>query len=127
MATCLGSGRTHHSRDADPARLDQCLKAGCYINSVAVDVIGLSNHVPEINTDPKLDPLLRRDRSIALGHAALHLHGALDRIHDARELGQEAIAGVLDDPATVLGDLWLDQLGKVPFEPFVCPLLIGPH
>ena len=41
-----------------------------------------------------------------LGHPALNLHSAAHGIDNTRELCQEAVAGVLHDPAPVLGDLW---------------------
>jgi hypothetical protein len=43
-----------------------------------------------------------------------HLHGAPRRINNARKLGQNAIAGILDDPAPVFGDLRLDQFLEMP-------------
>ena len=50
------------------------------------------------------------DIGIALGHPALHLGGAAQRVDDAGELDQQAVAGGLDDAAAVLGDLRVDQL-----------------
>jgi hypothetical protein len=43
----------------------------------------------------------------------MHLHRAPHGIHHARELGQEAVAGVLYDAAAVFGDLRLDQVRQV--------------
>ena len=40
---------------------------------------------------------------------------------------QQAVAGVLDDPAPVLLDLRIDQLPEMRLEPFVRPLLIRAH
>ena len=54
-----------------------------------------------------------RAPGVALGHPPLHLHGAPDRVDHTRELGQEAVAGVLDDLAPVLRDLRLDQLPEM--------------
>jgi hypothetical protein len=58
---------------------------------------------------------------------ALHLDRTAHGIHDTRKLRQKAVAGVLDDPAVMLADLWLDQLSEVRLEPFVRALLIHPH
>src|SRR3712207_8171136 len=43
-------------------------------------------------------------RSVALGHHALEVHGPLDRVEDAVELDQPAIAHGLDDGAAELGE-----------------------
>jgi len=43
-------------------------------------------------------------------------------VHDTGKLRQQAITGVLYDPASVLLDLRIDQLAEMPFEPFVGPL-----
>jgi len=91
------------------------------------DVIALGNHVAQVNPDPELDPALRRGVRIPLGHPPLHLDGAAHCIHHAGELGQEAIAGALDDPAPVFGDLRLDQFPEVCSQARVRPLLIHAH
>ena len=84
-------------------------------------------------TSPRLIPTRNSIRfsggvpAFALGHPPLHLNGAPDGVNHARELGQEAVAGVLHDPAPVLSDLRINQLPEVRFEPLVGPLLIRPH
>jgi hypothetical protein len=87
----------------------------------------LDNHVAEVDPDPELDALLRRGARVAIGHPALYLDCAPDGVHHAPKLGQETVAGVLYDPAPVLGDLGVDQLTEMSFEPLVRPLLIRPH
>ena len=58
----------------------------------------LNDHVDEVDTDPELDPRLRRGGLIAFSHPPLHLHSAADGIHYTRKLRQETAAGVLYDP-----------------------------
>jgi hypothetical protein len=91
------------------------------------DVVLLGNYVAEIDADPELDPLLWRGGGVPIGHRPLNLHRAPHGIHHALELGKEPIAGVLYDPAPVLGDLRIDQVPEVRLEPLVGPLLICPH
>ena len=86
-----------------------------------------NDHIAEVDADAEEDALFRRGVGIALGHLALHLDGALDRIHDAHELSEEAVAGGLNDPATMLSDLRLDQLADMRLDPFVRAFLICSH
>jgi hypothetical protein len=117
----------HDPADADPAGLGERLQPGSDVHPLTEDVVLLGDHVPEVNPDPELDPLLRRDVRVPRGHSPLHLHGAPDGVNHAGELGQQAVAGVLHDPARVLGDLGIDQLTEMGLKPFVRPLLIRPH
>ena len=68
-----------------------------------------------------------RDAGVALGHRLLHLDRAAHRIDDAGKLHQHAIAGGLDDPAPVLGDLRIDQLAAERLEAFEGAFLVRPH
>jgi hypothetical protein len=54
-------------------------------------------------------------------HPALDLHGAAHGIHHTRKFRQEAVALVLYDPAPVLGDLRINQLPEMRFQPLVIP------
>src|SRR6516165_3277732 len=49
------------------------------------------------------------------------------RIDDAGKLHQHAVAGGLDDPATVLGDLRIEELAAQGFEAFERAFLVRPH
>jgi hypothetical protein len=113
--------------DADPTGLGQPFQPRRDIYSIPEDVVLLGDHVAEINADPELNPLMRRDLCILLGHPPLHLDRTPDGINRTLELGQKAVAGILDYPTPVLCDLGLDQLPEVRLEPFVRPLLIHPH
>ena len=71
-----------------------------------------------------IDEMLRRQ--IALAHSPLDGDGALDRIDDAAELGQQAVAHLLEDAAVMEGDFGFEQflaigleaLESAPFIPF---------
>src|SRR5690348_5290309 len=78
-------------------------------------------------SDAKLDPFLGRRGFVALGHSSLDLDGTTHRVNHALELRQEAVAGVLYDPAPVPGDFGVDQFPEVRGHPLMRPLLIGPH
>src|SRR5215472_12285769 len=87
----------------------------------------LRDHVTKVDADTELDPLLRRDLGVSLGHPPLHLDRTPHRVHHAGEFRQEAVAGVLYDPAPMLRDLRIDQLSEVSFELLVRALLIRAH
>ena len=87
--------------DANAAGLGQRLQARGDVDAVAVDVVALDDDVAEIDADAERDLRagggLRRDRP-------LHREGAFDRVDDAAELDQRAVADQLDDAAVVGGD-----------------------
>src|SRR6516164_5823465 len=83
--------------DAYTTRLGQGLQPRGDIDSVAEDVVLLNDHVAEVDANAELDPVLWRRTLVAVGHCPLHLDGAMHRVNHARELRQEAVAGVLHD------------------------------
>jgi hypothetical protein len=64
----------------------------------------------EIYADAQFDAIVHPDIRVALGHRLLHCDRAAHRIDDARKFDKHAVAGGLDDPAVVLGDLRIDEL-----------------
>ncbi len=95
--------------DADPARFGQALEAGRHVHAVAVDVLALDDDLAEIDADAEVDLAVVRDTGVARGHRLLNLDGRLDGLGDAVELGQESVAGGLDDAAAVFLDLRVDE------------------
>jgi hypothetical protein len=55
----------------------------------------------------------------------LHLGCAAQRVDDAGELHQQAVAGRFNDPAPVLSDLGVDQLAPKRLQPFEGPFSIA--
>jgi hypothetical protein len=80
-----------------------------------------------VDANPECDPPILGRLGLAPGHRLLHLDRAPDGTHHALELGQEPVAGVLYDPAAVLGDLRLDKVPEVSFQTLVRALLVGAH
>ena len=98
----------HDPANADPAGLGERFQARRDIHTVAEDVVLLSDHVAEIDADPQPDALVVRHFWFAVDHPTLNLHSAANGVYDTRKLRQEAIAGVLHNPAAVLFDLRID-------------------
>jgi hypothetical protein len=63
----------------------------------------------------KTDALLLGHLGLSVGHPALDLHRAAHSVQDTCKLCQEAVAGVLHNPAPVLGDLRINQLLEMRF------------
>ena len=101
-------------RDQDAARLGELLQAGGDVDAVAVDVLAIDDHVAEIDADAELEPVLRREGGVALAQGPLDVDGAGQRLDDAREVGQHAVARRADDAAVVLGDEPVDDLAAGP-------------
>jgi len=78
-----------------------------------------------VNSNTELDAMVGRQRGIALGHRRLHFGRASERVDDAAELDQQAVAGRLDDAALMIGDLRVDDFGAPPLEPAEGPFLVG--
>ena len=112
--------------DANASRLSQRLQPRRDVHPIAVDVVWFSDHVAQVDADAKPYAPLLGHRGFALDHPALDLRSAADRVHHARKLREEAVAGVLYDPTAVFDDFRLDQLPEMPLEPFVRAFLIRP-
>ncbi len=93
---------------ANTAGFRQTFDPGRNIYPIAKDVIGLNDHIADIESDPELDPLVTRDHGIPSPHARLNGNCTPHRIDDTRELGQQTITGGLHDPPLVVRDTWLD-------------------
>jgi hypothetical protein len=58
----------------------------------------------------KFHPTVGRQRSVFGPQRGLDLDGALDRIHDARELGEDAVARGINEASVMLLDERIYQL-----------------
>src|SRR6516162_7528683 len=104
-------------RNADAARLGQDFETRRHVDTIAKDVAVLDDDVADIDADAELDPAVRRQRGVALDHCRLYLGRATQRVDDAGELDQEAIAGGLDDAPLMAGDPRIDDFGAQHLQP----------
>src|SRR6516225_402695 len=95
--------------EADPARLGQRFEPGGDVDAVAENVAILDDDVADIDAHAKFDVPLCRCRGVTGEHLPLHLDRTAHRIDDAGELGEEAVAGRLDDATPMLGDFGIAQ------------------
>src|SRR5271165_21112 len=115
-------------RNADTARLGQAFEPGGNIDAVAKDVAVLDDDIADIDADAELDAAVRWHRCIAFGQrCCLHLCRAAERVDDAGELDQKAIAGRLDDPALMVGNSRIDHLGAERLGPAERAFLVRSH
>jgi len=70
----------------------------------------LSDHVAQIDPNPKPDPAFLGHLGLAVNHPALDLDSATHRVHDTRKFREQAVASMFDCAPTVLFDLRIDQL-----------------
>jgi hypothetical protein len=113
--------------DEHPAGIGQGFDPCRDVNTVAVEIVSLDDHVAEIDADAQLDAALRRDTRVPLGHHLLHLDRAAHRIDNAGKFHQQAVAGGLDDAAAVLVDQRIDQFSSVALESGERSFLINAH
>jgi hypothetical protein len=79
-------------RDQDAAWLGELLQAGGDVDAVAVDVLAVDDHVAEVDADAERKPVLGRQGGVALAQGLLDADSAGQRLDDAREVGQHAVA-----------------------------------
>jgi len=75
----------------------------------------------------ELDPDIARHTSVARPHSPLHRDATADGVHHTAKLDQYSIAGRLDDATVVFGDLGVDQLVPMCFQPFRRAFLVSAH
>ena len=94
----------NRARDADATGLRQGLEARGDVHAVPEQIPAADHHVAGVHADAKLQSPRRGVALARPRQPLLRLHRALHGIHHARELGQDAVAGGVDDPAAMLGD-----------------------
>jgi len=117
----------HGTRNANAAGLGQRFQPCSDIDAIAKNIVLVDDHVAQIDADAELDPSLRRQVAIAPTHPALNLGGAQNRLDDAMEFDEHAVARRLDDAAVIFGDSRIDELEPVRLEACKRACLVGLH
>jgi hypothetical protein len=76
-----------------------------HIDYVAKYIAGILDNIADIDADPEFNALIRWYGRVAFGHAVLNIDRATSRIHNAVELSQESIAGILYNGPTMGSNL----------------------
>jgi hypothetical protein len=98
------------SRDADAARFGNALKPCRNVDAVAKDVMGLDDHVADIDAHTESNAPVFHVADCKFMNAGLELHGSSDRFDCARKFRQEPVASVLHDVAAVFRNRGLDTV-----------------
>ena len=77
------------------------LQPSCDVDVVPEDVMWLHKHVTEIYANTELKPVAARRTNIPGPNGILEGDCEPDRACGARELGEEPVSSVLDDPRTM--------------------------
>jgi hypothetical protein len=97
-------------RDQDATRLCAFLQPSGDVDVVAEDVMWLHKHVPEIYANAELKPVAAWRADIPGPNGILEGDCKPDRACSARELGEECVSSVLDDPRTMQRNSGLDDV-----------------
>jgi hypothetical protein len=74
-----------------------------------VDIVGLDNHIPQVDANTEDDPVILRRRVIPSGHLPLDFEGARNGFNHTWELDEQAIPGRLNDPTLMFRDIGIDE------------------
>src|SRR5262249_20118282 len=114
------------ARHANATGLSKTFQTCRHVNAVPEDVATVDDYVANIDADAKFNPLFVRHIRVTLGHIALDIERATHRVNNAGELGQQAVASVLDNPPAVLSDLGINEGAQVILELGVRSLFVLP-
>ena len=90
--------------NTDAARLGDALEPCRNVDPVAVDPGFVVDHVTQIDADAEQHAAMLGNPVVARRHDGLDLDRALGRVDHARKLGQDAVAGGVDNTAAVADD-----------------------
>ena len=97
------------------------------IHAVAVDVVAVNDYVTDVDPDAKQDAPVFGHIGAMFGDSALYVERTFDRVDDAGELDERAIAHQFDDAASKFSNGWVHQVRPQSFERSQSPSLILAH
>ena len=112
--------------DGDAAGGGDRFEADGDVDTVAEHLVLVGHHIAHVDAETELHDPIRRQLAVAFRHQRLHPDRGLDRAHDARKFQQEAVAGVLHQPAAVIENDRIDR-ASMGLERGVGAGLVGAH
>ena len=116
----------HLTGDADATGLRDAFEPGRDVDAVAVDPGLVVDDVAQVDADAEEHAARFGHPLVARRHDGLDLDRALGRVDHAGELGQDAVAGGIDDPTAVTADQGQNH-GLMPLEITDRRRLVLPH
>ena len=113
--------------NANAAGLGQRLEPRGNVDTVAVDVVALNDHITEIDSDPQHDLRLAQDFIRRRVVRALHRKGTIHGIDHAAKFDDGATADQLDNAAVIGGDRRIENSLPVLLEGRQRARFVGPH
>jgi hypothetical protein len=97
------------SRDTDRAGVSHRLNTSCDVDPVAEQIGTVDDHITDMDANAELHARVRAPPSILSGDRRLHRDCALHGIDRAGEVGNDAVAGGVEDAAPVRRDQLIDD------------------
>jgi hypothetical protein len=89
------------------------LEAGRDVNTIAVDIVPLNDHITDVHTNTEFHSAIEGHLDLPLSHAALDVKRALDGMEGACELDEQAVTHELHDATSVCGYCGIYQFFNV--------------
>jgi hypothetical protein len=90
--------------DAHPSRFGQPLQPGRDVDAIAQEITTSDHHVADMDPNPEAQGTFWDHTRVQISQGLLDLDRALNGVHSAGELGQDAIASGIGDFAPMLGN-----------------------
>jgi hypothetical protein len=104
-----------------------CFQSRCYVHSIAVEIVSFDDHIAEMQTDTKYNPLCFGAFPVRFVHSLLELNRRRQRVACASKFYERPIAHQLDQPAAVSGERWFKAFPSVLAQSRQCSALVAPH
>jgi hypothetical protein len=116
----------NNSREADRTGIGQGFQPRRDVDAVAEQIVAVDHDIANMDADAVLHRLVGRTTGILGSNRPLHRHGALHGIDRAGEVGDDAVAGGVEDAAPMRRDQLIDD-GAASLQPGERADLVARH
>ena len=104
-----------------------CFQSRGYVHSIAVEIVSLDDHIAEMQTDTKDNPLCFGTFRVHFVHGLLELNRRRQRVDCAGKFYERPITRQLDQPAAVSGERWFEAPSSMLAQSRQRSALVAPH